>query len=124
MANEKLKRETEYWLDKREKDMERRLEAHEEAQRCKERFFSIDPESDSVKKAKAEWDFAIANLAKIEIESTIGELGPAILSLLAMGTEPDEVKSFMTETVNKNILAMTAKLCMDLMGFEGGGTEK
>lgn len=117
--NDKVKRETKYWLDKRAKALKRETAANKEVAKCMERFFSLDSESVEGKKAKAEWDFVVANLAKMDIENKIETLGPAILSLLSMGTDPDDVTSFMIDKVEEIVVIMAAKLLHDHMELRG-----
>ena len=119
MMNDEVKRETKYWLDKRAKALKRETAANKEVTKCMERFFSLDPESVEGKKAKAEWEFAVANLAKMDIENKIEALGPAILSLLSMGTDPDDVTSFMIDKVEEIVVIMAAKLLHDRMKLRG-----
>ena len=114
-------KEKELWRKRIEKINARLHEAQDEAERCMQRFFSLDPASKEKKLAKDEWEFAVANLAKTDIEGRIESLGLAIQSLLALHTDPEDILTFITDTAEKTIICAAAKVCIDSIAVGGDG---
>ena len=109
MMTDVAKENLDYWMEKEEEHRKKRFEAQNEVEACMRKFFDVDdPRSAEGLRAKAEWDFAVTNLSKIEIENGIDELYLPVISLLITGAEPEDVLSFMHKAVEKAV----ATACM------------
>ena len=113
ITKEELEREKNFWNSRFESQSHKIAEASKRASACAEKCLLLDRESEEGKKAKTEWDFETANLAKLQMEADIMHWGPGLICLLSMGTDPDNITEFVETALEKNIVFCMMKILAD-----------